>query len=148
MILTPNVLQVLTWDRLSSKHLICIIPVFLIILCRDYYYPYQADEAQKVQSTYLRLHSREESETESKYKSDSLKKFIAVFLLLISKRTCFIKQRYQGNSVQKLTAMLRKKFQYKRAPRTQSKKEVLLNYQKDLSLAILKYGPIREYYTY
>lgn len=123
MILTPNVLQVLTWDRLSSKHLICIIPVFLIILCRDYYYPYQADEAQKVQSTYLRLHSREESETESKYKSDSLKKFIAVFLLLISKRTCFIKQRYQGNSVQKLTAMLRKKFQYKRLQEPNQKKK-------------------------
>ena len=55
----------------------------------DYYYPHHADEAfeaPRVQSIYLRLHSKEESERGSKYKSDSLQKFIVLFLLLASKR--------------------------------------------------------------
>ena len=111
--------------RLSSKQLTCIISVFLITLCSDYYCPYHVDEAfepQRVQSTYLTLHSKEKSETGSKYKSDSLKKFIVLFLLLASRRPYFIKQGYQGNLVQKLTAMLRKNFLYKGAPRTQPRK--------------------------
>lgn len=75
IILTPTILQVLTVVGFLPSNLHALYQFFLITLCSDYYCPYHVDEAfepQRVQSTYLRLHSKEESEIGSKYKSDSL----------------------------------------------------------------------------
>lgn len=89
---------------------------------RYYHYSHCTDEISevlKVWGTYLKFHSKEESETGFKYKS--LKNLSLYFVLLDFRRPCFINQGYQGKS-SKMYCNARKNFQHKGTPRTHPRK--------------------------